>query len=401
MISEHIFRELTVKNDRKIVLLVMDGLGDLPIDGETPLEAASTPNLDELVKTSETGLTYPVSIGITPGSGPAHLSLFGYDPLKYDIGRGVLEALGIYLNLGKKDIAIRANFASVDKTGIITDRRAGRIPTEKNRELCALLSKQIKSIENINIIIKNGKEYRFSIVLRGDGLDDCVTETDPQQVGLKPLTSAPLDDRGEKTARIVNKFVELASSLLRDKTPANFTLLRGISKYPNIPSMQELFKLTPAAIATYPMYKGLAKLVGMTILKTGNDIASEFDILKKSWTNFDFFYVHIKKTDSYGEDGNFAKKVSVIEEVDSHIAEMLDLKPDCLVITGDHSTPCIMKSHSWHPVPFLLHSPFVRKNASVVFSEMECSRGTLGNFQAINAIPLMLAHTLKLKKYGA
>jgi len=401
MVSEHIYRELSVKNDKKIILLVMDGLGDIPINGKTPLEAANTPNLDALVKQSETGLTYPVSMGITPGSGPAHLSLFGYDPLKYDIGRGVLEALGIDLNLGKKDIAIRANFASTDKNGIITDRRAGRIPTVKNNELCKLLSSKIEQIEDVQIIIKSGKEYRFVVVFRGDGLSDCVTDTDPQQVGLKPNTSTPLDNKGAKTARIVNSFVEMASSLLMDETPANFALLRGISKYPDIPSMQELFKLTPAAIAAYPMYRGLAKLVGMKILETGSDTASEFETLKTNWAKFDFFYIHIKKTDSYGEDGNFRKKVSVIEEVDTYIPKILELQPDCFVVTGDHSTPCKMKSHSWHPVPFLLYSPFVRRNNSNTFTEFECLKGTLGNFKAVNAIPLMLAHTLKLKKYGA
>ncbi|TES91827.1 MAG: 2,3-bisphosphoglycerate-independent phosphoglycerate mutase [Candidatus Cloacimonadota bacterium] len=401
MVSEEIYRELSVKNEKKIVLLVMDGVGDLPVNGKTPLEVAKTPNLDALAKKSITGLTYSVSMGISPGSGPAHIPLFGYDPFKYDIGRGVLEALGIDFELGKKDIAARANFATIDKKGIITDRRAGRIHTEKNKKICAFLSSKIKTIEGVKVIIRSGKEHRFVVIFRGDSLFDCVTDTDPQQIGLRPKVSSSLDSNGQKTARIVNRFVEMALPLLKDYMPSNFVLLRGISRYPDIPSMEKLFKLVPAAIATYPMYKGLAKLVGMQILKTGSDITSEFKTLKENWSKFDFFFIHIKKTDSYGEDGSFDKKVSVIEEVDKHIPQILDLKPDCFVITGDHSTPCKMKSHSWHPNPFLLHSPFVRKDLAISFTELECAKGVLGRFGAVNAISLMLAHTLKLKKYGA
>ncbi len=401
MISENILRELSIKNERKIVLLVVDGVGDLPINDKTPLEVAKTPNLDTLTQKSITGLTYPVSIGITPGSGPAHLSLFGYDPLKYNIGRGVLEALGVDFELGKKDIASRANFSTINDSGVIVDRRAGRIPTEKNKEICSFLSSKIKNIEDVEVIIRSGKEHRFVVVFRSENLFDSVTDTDPQQVGLKPIISTPFDVKGEKTARIVNKFVDMTSQILKDNTPANFVLLRGISRYPDIPSMNDLFLLTPAAIATYPMYKGLARLVGMKILKTGNDISSEFETLKENWKDFDFFYIHIKKTDSYGEDGNFEKKVSVIEEVDKHISFVLDLKPDCFVVTGDHSTPCKMKSHSWHPNPFLLYSTFGRKDPAISFSELECAKGILGNFEAVNSMALMLAHTLKLKKYGA
>ena len=401
MISENLYKELSVKNEKKIVLLVMDGIGDLPVGGRTPLESAKTPNLDKLVCKSNTGLTYPVSIGITPGSGPAHLSLFGYDPLKYDIGRGVLEALGIDFKMGNKDIATRANFATIDENGIITDRRAGRIPTEKNQEICEFLSSKITQIDDIEVIIRSGKEHRFVVVFRGNDLSDYVTDTDPQQEGLKPKKCKALDNNGEKTARIVNRFIEEVSSCLKNFSPVNYPLLRGISRYPDIPSMNDLFRLTPAAIATYPMYKGLARLVGMKILKAGNDISSEFETLKENWNAFDFFYIHIKKTDSYGEDGNFEKKVSVIEEVDKYIPFVLDLKPDCFVVTGDHSTPCKMKSHSWHPNPFLLYSTFGRKDPAVSFSELECAKGILGNFKAVNSMALMLAHTLKLKKYGA
>jgi 2,3-bisphosphoglycerate-independent phosphoglycerate mutase len=401
MIPESIMQDLSLVNEKKIILLVLDGVGDLPMKGMTPLEIAYTPNLDHLTTRSIVGLTYPVAMGITPGSGPAHLSLFGYDPLKYDIGRGVLEALGIDFDLGKKDIAVRANFATIDEGGIITDRRAGRIPTEKNREICDFLSSKIDMIEDVQVFIRSGKEHRFVAVFRGDGLIDAVTDTDPQKVGLKPRESLPEDEKGEKTARIINSFVTQVSSLLKNSKPANYPLLRGISRYPDIPSMNQLFKLNPAAIATYPMYRGLARLVGMEILPTGNDTSSEIETLKENWKDFDFFYLHIKKTDSYGEDGNFEKKVSIIEEVDRSLTSILDLNPDSLVVTGDHSTPCFMKSHSWHAVPFLLWSPYVRRDPATRFTEPECAKGVLGNFEAVNAISLMLAHTLKLKKYGA
>jgi 2,3-bisphosphoglycerate-independent phosphoglycerate mutase len=401
MISENVMRSLSIENNRKIILLVMDGIGDLPQNGKTSLEAATTPNLDALAAGSETGLTHPVSMGITPGSGPAHLSLFGYDPLKYDIGRGVLEALGIDFEMTPQDIAARANFATIDAQGMITDRRAGRIPTEKNEEICKFLSKKLQAIEDVKVFIRSGKEHRFIVVFRGDGLNDAVTDTDPQKTGLKPIACTSAEPRAEKTARIINTFIHEAAGLLERFSPANFLLLRGISKHPVIPTMKELFKLTPAAIATYPMYRGLARLVGMQILETGKDINSEVETLKRHWGSFDFFYLHIKKTDSCGEDGAFSEKVAVIEEVDKLLPHIVALKPDCLVITGDHSTPCTMKAHSWHPVPFMLSSPFVRRDPAIAFTEYECAKGILGNFGAVNAMPLMLAHTLKLRKYGA
>jgi len=401
VIPESMYRELSIQNGKKIVLLVMDGIGDLPRNDKTPLEKARTPNLDRLAKESITGLTYPVSMGITPGSGPAHISLFGYDPMKYNIGRGILEALGIDFEIGKKDIASRANFATIEADGIISDRRAGRIATEKNQEICSYLSSKIKHIDDVDVFIRSGKEHRFVVVFRGHGLDDSVTDTDPQQIGHKPMECKSTDKQGEKTARIINEFVKRVASLLKSHKPANFSLLRGIARYPDIPSMEDLFKLSPAAIAPYPMYRGLARLVGMKILPTESDTSSEIHSLQENWSAFDFFYIHIKKTDSYGEDGNFEKKVSTIEEVDGHIPSIEELKPDCFVITGDHSTPCMMKAHSWHPVPFLLFSPYVRKDLSRAFTESECAKGVLGNFAAVNAMTLMLAHTLKLKKYGA
>ena len=393
---------MCIRDRSKIVLLVADGIGDLPSENnKTVLEKAFVPNLDKLASKSACGLTDPISCGITPGSGPAHLSLFGYDPIKYQIGRGVLEALGIGMELTSRDLACRGNFATLDKEGIITDRRAGRIATELNEKLCKIMQEKITQIEDVKVIIKPGKEHRFVVVFRGDGLEDALSDADPQKIGEKIKFAEPLDSRAKKSSEIVNEFIELATAVLKDHHPANTVLLRGFAKHPGLPTMKELFKLTPAAIATYPMYKGLAKLVGMDILKTGEALGDEFKTLQDNFSKYDFFYLHIKKTDSYGEDGNFKQKVKVIEEVDKYIPMVLDLNPDVLVFTGDHSTPALMKGHSWHPNPFMLFSKYIRADEVEKFTEKECAKGELGRFPSVDAIPLMMANALKLQKYGA
>jgi len=402
MIIEDIIKELAVPTESKIVLLVADGIGDLPSkEGKTVLEYAYIPNLDQMAARSVCGLTDPISRGITPGSGPAHLSLFGYDPIKYQIGRGVLEALGIDIELTADDLACRGNFATIDDHGVITDRRAGRIPTETNQKICALLQEKIAAIDNVKVIIKPGKEHRFVVVFRGKELKDGISDADPQVTGKKIKYAQALKPESEESARIVNRFIEKALEVLKDQHPANAILLRGIAKHPGLPSMNELFKLKPAAIATYPMYRGLAKLVGMDVMDTGETIADEFNTLKEKYQQYNFFYVHIKKTDSYGEDGNYDAKVKVIEELDHYIPELVKLDPDVLVITGDHSTPAALAAHSWHPNPFLLYSRYIRVDDVKHFSENEFVRGGLGRFPAMEAIHLMLANALKLNKYGA
>jgi len=402
MVNEEIMKSLAIKTESKIVLLVADGIGDLPSESnKTVLEKAFIPNLDKLAAKSVCGLTDPISCGITPGSGPAHLSLFGYDPIKYQIGRGVLEALGVGMELTSRDLASRGNFATLDKEGIITDRRAGRIATELNEKLCKLMQDKINQIGGVEVIIRPGKEHRFVVVFRGDGLDGALSDADPQKVGEKIKFAEPLDSKAKKSAKIVNEFIKQATEVLKEHHPANTILLRGFAKHPGLPTMKELFKLTPAAIATYPMYKGLAKLVGMNILKTGESLNDEFKTLQDNFSQYDFFYLHIKKTDSYGEDGNFEQKVKVIEEVDKYIPEVLALKPDVLVVTGDHSTPAIMKGHSWHPNPFMLFSKYIRVDEVEQFNEKECVKGELGRFSAVDVLPLMMANALKLQKFGA
>ncbi|MBM4351985.1 MAG: 2,3-bisphosphoglycerate-independent phosphoglycerate mutase, partial [Deltaproteobacteria bacterium] len=347
------------------------------------------------------GLIDPISYGITPGSGPSHLALFGYDPFRFEIGRGVMEALGIGLKLTKEDLTARGNFATIDENGIIVDRRAGRISTEKNQEICQFLQNEIREVDGIRVSICSGKEHRFVIVFQGEGLKDNLTDADPQKDGKKAKGTESLTAEAQRTAEIVNAYLKKATEALKLFHPANTILLRGFSKIPNIPSMFERFKLKPAAIATYPMYRGLARLVEMDVLETGETLRDEVETLKNNFNRYDFFYIHFKKTDSAGEDGDFKKKVKAIEEIDRILPSILKLKPDVLVVTGDHSTPAVLKSHSWHPNPILLYSKYTRPDGIRRFTERQCQKGQLGRFPAMEIIPLMLANGLKLKKFGA
>jgi len=400
MDRHEILRNIVTKNETKLVLLVMDGIGDLPVDGKTPLMVAKTPNLDALAKESELGQTIPVAYGVTPGSGPGHLSLFGYDPIKYQIGRGILEALGTGVEVGEKDVVARGNFATM-KDGVVIDRRAGRPPTEKSAKVVEILNENIKEINGVKVTFYPGKEHRFVVKFTGDDLYDAVSDADPQKEGKEMEWAKALKPEAEKMAEVVNKLIRKIGEVLKDQPEMNWALLRGFSKYPKLPQFPDVYKVKAAAIATYPMYKGIAKLVGMEVLKAGTTVDDEFETLKKYWNDYDFFYLHIKKTDSYGEDGNFEEKVKVIEEVDRNIPKLLALNPAVVVVTGDHSTPCLMKSHSWHPVPYMIRSKFVRKGASEKFDEFECARGVLGTFYAVDSMMLMLAHAQRLEKYGA
>jgi 2,3-bisphosphoglycerate-independent phosphoglycerate mutase len=406
---QEIIREILQPNDSKIVLCVLDGLGGLPLDGKTELEAASTPNLDELARRGACGLHIPVARGITPGSGPAHLGLFGYDPLKYEIGRGVLEALGLGIELTPRDVAIRGNFATVKYDNgkpIITDRRGGRIPNEENRRIAARIREKIHTIDGVRVSILSGMEHRFVLVLTFPeslpaGADN-ISDTDPQKEGKSPLKPLSRRKEAETVANVAEKFINIAAEIIRDEKAANYLLLRGFSIYPNLSPFSEIYGLKAATTAAYPMYRGVAKLVGMEVLELADtSTKSEIDTLKKHFKEFDFFYFHVKKTDSYGEDGNYWGKVKVIEEFDSFVPEILSLDPDVLVVTGDHSTPAVMKSHSWHPVPFLLSSSYTRGGGSLGFSEKECLKGELGIFRATNVMTLILSHSRRLQKFGA
>ena len=401
MLSLEQLKEITRQSDSKIVLLVIDGLGGLPRPetGKTELESAHIPNLAELANKGNCGLTDPISPGITPGSAPGHLALFGYDPIKFAVGRGILEAMGIDFDLKKGDVAARGNFCTIDSKGLVTDRRAGRISTEQNAELCKKLSKI--TIESAQLYVVPVKEHRFLLVFRGEGLSGDASDSDPQQVGVAPLNVVALSPKGKKTAKLANEFAAKAKAALADSHPANMVLLRGFSQHPNLPTMSDIFKLNPAAIAAYPMYRGLAKLVGMKILNTGATIEEEFDTLVKHYAEHDFFFVHVKKTDSTGEDGDFDAKVHALEEIDRLLPKITALNPDVFVVTGDHSTPAMLKGHSWHPVPLLLYSKWCRADHVREFGETACASGGLVRFPAVEVMPLAMANALKLTKFGA
>lgn len=397
-----IIQTLSQPADTKAIMLVLDGLGGLPFNsvGLTALEAADTPNMDELAGEGICGLHVPIRNGITPGSGPSHLGLFGYDPIQYKVGRGVLSALGIGFDLRPDDVAARGNFCTLDQHGNVVDRRAGRISTETNKELLSSLEKI--DLEGVEVFLRTVKEYRFLLVLRGEGLSGNLEDVDPQETGVPPDEPRALDAGAEKTSTLVRDFLEQARSTLEDKHPANMVLLRGFSQQPNWPDFQKIYGVRAAAIASYPMYRGVAKLVGMHALDMAQSVDQEFEILETEWDNFDFFFIHIKKTDSYGEDGDFDKKVELISEIDAQIPRIMELNPDVVMVTGDHSTPTVLKAHSWHPVPVLIWSRYCQPDPVEKFGERYCLRGGLGpSIPSYQLMPLMQANALRLKKFGA
>lgn len=395
-------RELFIKNDSKIVMLVADGLGGLPATpgGKTELETAHTPNLDELAKIGVQGGSIPVFPGISPGSGPGHLGLFGYDPIMYPIGRGALEATGIGFELADGDVAVRCNFCTLDSEGKISDRRAGRIPTDESAPLAEILDAEIK-IDGVEVIVKPVKEHRFVVVFRGPGLDGNIDDTDPQQTGVPPLAPQANDSDSEKTAKIAAEFVAQAQRLLADQPKANGLTMRGFAAKPKIDSYQTVYGLRAAAIAVYPMYKGLASLVGMETIGDAKTLNEQISVLEQSWNDYDFFFIHFKYTDSTGEDGDFDEKVKRIEQLDAIIPRINALQPTVTIVTGDHSTPAYMKAHSWHPVPTLLVSDCCRSDRCQAFSESESVTGGLSQFEAKYLMPLALANAGRMTKYGA
>ena len=402
--EKHPFAELVTEGTTKIVFLIMDGLGGVQIKekGGTELQVAKTPNLDQLASESICGLLDPISPGISPGSGPAHFGLFGYDPVAFSIGRGILEAAGIDFPLTANDVVARINFCTVDKNGIITDRRAGRIDTQDNIRICEKVEKNIKKHPRLDqVLVKPVKEHRAVVVLRGRDLHGDIEDTDPQKTGLKPLPPKAVNKESEEAAGIAADFLDQVSRILSDEPKANMMLLRGFAKHRKYSSMLERYKLNAVAIAAYPMYKGIARLLGMEVFDNISNIAEEFAALKDNFLKYDFFFIHIKPTDSRGEDGDFDAKVKAIEEVDSYIPQVLGLKPDVLVVTGDHSTPALLKGHSWHPVPVLLYSDCCRFDAVTKFDEISCIQGGIGRMDSVHLIWLALANANRLVKFGA
>ncbi len=407
MSLDALYSELTLKPNAKLALIVLDGLGDIATKEQsflTPLEAAFTPNLDALSKNSAQGRMIPVAPGITPGSGPGHLGLFGYDPLEFQVGRGVIEALGLGVELKAGDVCARANFATLDSKGIVTDRRAGRIPTETCEKLVALLSAKIKKIGDTQIIIKPGKEHRFVVVFRGKGLEGPLTDADPNREGYAVPTVKPRDPKNakqKKMAGLIAEFYKLALPILAKEKPANGFLMRGIAHQPEIPLFEDRYKLKPACLAVYPMYKGLAQLVGMKKIEGPQTIAEQFDRYLTEYNNYDFFFIHYKYTDKAGEDGNFSAKKKAIEDFDAALPILFKKRPDVIAITGDHSTPCAMKGHSWHPQPVLLNSSVSGSDKLDRFTETGANNGSLGIFPAKFLIRLMQANAKMFDKFGA
>jgi 2,3-bisphosphoglycerate-independent phosphoglycerate mutase len=398
-----ILKELVIPGAAKIVFLILDGLGGIQMEekGGTELQIARTPNLDRLAETSSCGLLDPVGPGITPGSGPAHFALFGYDPFEYNIGRGILEATGIDFPLTERDVVARMNFATIDQAGRVVDRRAGRIATEINQRICRKLSQELQVGEGVKVMVEPVKEHRAILVLRGEGLRGEIEDTDPEREGVPPLDPKAAVPEAERTASLVGKIVAQTGKILSAEPKANMVLLRGFAKHTQYPSMKERYGLHSLAIATYPMYRGISRLVGMTVLSEVHNLKEEFQALTDHFSDYDFFYLHVKQTDSRGEDGNFDAKVAVIEEVDQYLPQVLALKPDVLVVTGDHSTPAKMAGHSWHPLPLILHSKYCLIDAVKKFDEVSCLGGAFGRMRSVDLMPLALANARRLSKFGA
>jgi 2,3-bisphosphoglycerate-independent phosphoglycerate mutase len=395
-------QSLIVPAQTKIVMLIMDGLGGLPCEpgGKTELETARTPKLDALAELSALGLSQPAGPGITVGSGPGHLALFGYDPIENEIGRGALEVLGVDFDMLPGDVAARGNFCTIDANGIVTDRRAGRIPSEASQKLVELL--ETIQIDGAEFFVRLVKEHRFAYVVRSTDLEADVNDTDPLKNGLPYLKLQGSDPKSEKTACLVNKFVEQARIVLKDQQPANMILLRGFACLPKLPTFGQLYGLKAASIAVNGMYRGVSRLAGMDVLPIdGVSLADQINVLESVWQDYDFFYIHVKKTDTFGEKGDFAGKVAAIEEVDGHIPRIMALQPDVMIVGGDHSSPTVYRGHSWHPVPTLIYSKYARPDGIAEFGERVCARGSLGVFPAKHILPIALANAGRVTKYGA
>ena len=404
---DELYAKLTLPTKAKLALIVLDGVGDLATKDSgflTPLEAAKTPNMDQLSRESIQGRMTPVAPGITPGSGPGHLALFGYDPIDTQVGRGVIEALGLGLELKPGDVAARANFCSLDADGLVTDRRAGRIETEECERLCAMLSAKVKKVSDAEVLIQPGKGHRFVVIFRGKGLEGPLSDTDPQREGLPIADATPVDTsskKAQKAAKLIKAFYDKALPIIKDERPANGFLMRGIAHQPDIPTFEERYQLKAACLAVYPMYKGLAQLVGMDKIEGPQSISEQFNRYLEEYDNYDFFFIHYKYTDMYGEDGNFEAKKKAIEELDEALPILLQKRPDVLAITGDHSTPCPMKGHSWHPQPVLLTSDVSGSDKLDRFTETGANIGSLGQLEAKFLMRHMQAHARMFDKFGA
>lgn len=400
--NDYLYQKLIQSADSKIVMLIMDGLGGLSREpgGKSELESAHRPHLNQLAARSALGLSIPIDYGITTGSGPGHVALFGYDPVANEIGRGALEALGVDFELFPGDVAARGNFCVLDDKDLLVDRRAGRLSNAD----CFPLIEKLRSIKipGVQFFVEPIKEHRFALIMRAENLKANLSDNDPLKTGQSPLKVIARDVQSQIAARFINEFITEAGKRLKGESRANSILLRGFAQFPEVPSFSTKWGLKPAAIALNGMYRGVSRLVGMDILNVSQpSLDGQFLSLEEMWQDYDFFYIHHKRTDTCGENGDFEGKVAAIEEIDFYIPRLMELKPDVVIITGDHSSPAIMRSHSWHPVPLLLFGNYVRADGIAEFGERACRLGSLGILPAKAIMPLALANAGRLAKYGA
>jgi 2,3-bisphosphoglycerate-independent phosphoglycerate mutase len=405
-LNKTLLPQIARRTDSRIVFIVLDGLGGVLGEAPTALQASKHPNLDALASRSALGRHIAVAHGVTGGSGPGHFAIFGYDPLGLDVGRGLLEALGVGVDVRPGDVAIRGNYCTVDDQGILVDRRAGRIPTDQSAALTAMLATAMEQIEGARVEMHPGLQHRFAAVLRGTDLGADVADTDPQVKGVPPLLARARHARSGKTARIANAIVERAREVLGDRDVANSILLRGFSSRPDVLTLAELALLRPCAIAAYPAYRGVAAILGMDLIDgvgPTSSIADEVDALERVWNDgYDFFFLHVEATDSAGVDGDEERKGRVIEDFDAQLARIVALEPDVIVVTGEHSTPGPLAGHSWHPVPLLISGPWTESKGAARFDEVSCHEGRLGcAFPAPAILRMAMAQAGKLAKYGA
>jgi 2,3-bisphosphoglycerate-independent phosphoglycerate mutase len=389
------------QSDSKIVLVVMDGLGGVrTAERGSEISEARTPNLDRLAAEGSSGVHSVVAPGITPGSGAGHLALFGYDPVVYKLGRGALSAAGVSFDLRPGDVAARVNFCTLDDTGRVVDRRAGRISTETNERLCRMITDAMRLEGGVEMFLVPEQEHRALLVLRGANLSPMLRDTDPGVVGITPNLPSAIEPEAEGTAILLTRVLEQVRLILwREK--ANFMLLRGFDSLQDLPRFEERYLLNARGIAGYPMYLGIARLLGMAVSAPSHSWDDAILDLKSSWDEFDYFYLHYKATDSAGEDGDFDRKMAAIELIDASIPQIADLGPGVLCVTGDHSTPAPLMRHSWHPVPFLMWGPEVGVDAVTRFDEEAARMGNFGHQMARDLMTFMLAATGRLSTFGA
>ena len=379
--------------------MVVDGLGGMADERQgTELEDASTPHLDDLAAGGVTGLLEPVGPGITPGSGPGHLALFGYDPVRFVLGRGALSAAGLGVPLHPGDVAARGNLCTLDAEGTVVDRRAGRISDEEGRRVVARLDEEVAGAE-----FHHEKGHRVLVVFRGDGPRPPDRRHGP--AGDRRPAAGPPSPRsggGGHRRRSSSATLEEVRRVLADEPAANGLLLRGFDTQRALPSFRERTGMRAAAVAVYPMYRGIAALLGFDVLGPPADLSEQVRLLEKHREDADLFFVHVKDADAAGEDGDRAAKIAAIERVDDAILDLIAAAdPGVVAVTGDHATPSQMAAHSWHPVPVLVHGPRCGRDETDRFGERWCRAGGLGTRPSTDLLPILMANAGHLAKYGA